>query len=224
MKNYLLLFLATASILAGCIQDDIKEDFVEPTIRITTIPDTIELNTTYQFESMYFNNIGAEEEVEVNWTSSDPTILSIDNSGLATALAVGSAEISVVYDSAEGQVSEQITVHVGNSTVIQIQGKSGTIQTTSTYLLEGSFTLMEDGDNLVLGFADDYKASTALPGLYIYLTNNRNSTANAYEIGAVETFSGAHSYTIENIGINEYQFILYFCKPFVVKVGDGEIK
>ena len=45
----------------------------------------------------------------------------------------------------------------------------------------------------------------------------------ALEIGAVETFNGAHSYVIENTDISEYEFILYFCKPFVVKVGDGQI-
>ncbi|MEM9549152.1 MAG: hypothetical protein AAGA77_24405, partial [Bacteroidota bacterium] len=62
-----------------------------------------------------------------------------------------------------------------------------------------------------------------LPGLYVYLTNNRNTTANALEIGAVEVFNGAHTYTVEDVGINDYKFLLYFCKPFNVKVGDGEI-
>ncbi len=224
MKNYLVLLLATVSIFTSCIQDDLVNDFVEPTIRLTNVPDTIELNSTFQFEYTYLNNIGVEEEVDAQWSSSDPSIIEITTSGLATAKAEGSSDITVEYQSSSGNLSETINVTVGNSTVIQTQGKSGIIETTSSYLLEGSFTLMEDGGNLILEFADDYKASTALPGLYIYLTNNRNSTANAYEIGAVETFNGAHSYTIENIGINDYEFLLYFCKPFTVKVGDGEIK
>jgi len=224
MKNYLVLLLATVSIFSSCIQDDFVEDFVEPTIRLTNVPDTIELNSTFQFEYMYLNNIGVEEEVDAQWSSSDPSVIEITTSGLATAKAVGSSDITVEYQNSTGNLTETVNVNVGNSTVIQPQGKSGIIETTSSYALEGSFTVVEDGDNLIIEFADDYKASTALPGLYVYLTNNRNSTANAYEIGKVETFSGAHSYTIENIGINEYDFLLYFCKPFTVKVGDGEIK
>ena len=90
-------------------------------------------------------------------------------------------------------------------------------------MLEGSFTLEQVGDDLLLEFADDYRASSALPGLYIYMTNNKNTNANALEIDAVETFNGAHSYTIQNVGINDYKFLLYYCKPFNVKVGDGDI-
>ena len=46
---------------------------------------------------------------------------------------------------------------------------------------------------------------------------------NAFEIGRVATFSGVHSYTIPNKGINDYNYIVYFCKPFNVKVGHGQI-
>jgi hypothetical protein len=120
-------------------------------------------------------------------------------------------------------LKESINVAVGLSTVESSNDKSGTIQTTSSYALEGDFKLKKNGDNLILEFYEDYEASTALPGLYVYLSNNRNSIANAFEISAVETFSGAHSYSIENVGINDYKFLVYFCKPFNVKVGDGEI-
>ena len=223
MKNYIVLFIAFAAVFTSCIKDDIVEDFVEPTVRITTVPDTIELNSSFQFEFMYLNNVGVEEEVDGQWSSSDPSIIEIDNTGLATALAVGQADISVTYTDNGVDLVETTTVNVGNSTVLQETGKSGTIMTTSSYVLEGSFTLVEEGDNLILNIEDDYKASSSLPGLYVYLTNNRNTIANALEISKVDVFSGEHSYTIENVGINDYQFLLYFCKPFNVKVGDAEI-
>ena len=82
-------------------------------------------------------------------------------------------------------------------------------------------TLTEDGDDLLLQIGEDYEASSSLPGLYLYLTNNINSTANAFEIGMVDTFAGAHTYRIEDIGVNDYDHVLYYCKPFRVKVGDG---
>lgn len=224
MKKYLAFFLSISILLSSCIKDDIIEDFVEPTLRITTNPDTITINSTYQFEFMYLNNIGLEEEIVPIWSSSDPGIIDIDVNGLATTKALGSSDITIEYKNSEIDLKETINVAVGLSTVESSNEKSGTIQTTSSYALEGNFILKENGNHLILEFFEDYKASSALPGLFVYLSNNRNSIANAYQISAVETFSGAHTYSIENIGINDYEFLLYFCKPFNVKVGDGEIK
>lgn len=224
MKKYILIFLSAAALFSSCIKDDIIEDFVEPTIRITTLLDTIEINSTFQFEYKYLNNVGIEEEVSATWTSSNPQIIDIDASGLATAKEVGMTSITVEYSGNESSVMETVDVHVGNSTVVQDLSKSGTIRTTTSYVLEGSFTIEQVDSDLVLEFADDYVASSALPGLYIYLTNNKSTNSNAFEIGAVETFQGAHSYTIENVDINDYNFLLYYCKPFNVKVGDGDIE
>ena len=150
-------------------------------------------------------------------------IISIADDGLVQALQEGSSTISVEYDNGLGILKDSITVHVGLETVIAPQQKSGTIATTSTYALSGDFTLSEEGNNIILEFADNYNASTALPGLYVYLSNNQNTIANAIEIDRVQVFSGAHAYTIPNVGINDYKYVLYFCKPFNIKVGDGEI-
>lgn len=101
--------------------------------------------------------------------------------------------------------------------------KQGTLGSTSSYTLAGDFVLTKDGNNLNLSFADNYRADTSLPGLYVYLSNNPNSIASAFEIASVTTFTGAHDYTIPNAGLNDYVFVLYFCKPFNVKVGHGQI-
>jgi hypothetical protein len=119
--------------------------------------------------------------------------------------------------------AEQI-VTVGETTVVGPMDRGGSIRTTSSYLLEGDFTITAPTGNLQIDIAENYRASTALPGLYLYLSNNPNSTAGALEIGRVEVFSGAHGYTVPNVGIDEYAYLLYYCKPFNVKVGDGEIK
>jgi hypothetical protein len=50
------------------------------------------------------------------------------------------------------------------------------------------------------------------------------STQQAFEIGAVSVFSGAHSYQLPtSIGLMDYQYLLYWCKPFNVKVGEAKI-
>ncbi|MDF1695017.1 MAG: DM13 domain-containing protein [Saprospiraceae bacterium] len=223
MKSYLIAFILVSLSLFGCIKDDFIEDFVEPTLRITTVPDTILVNSEYQFEFMFLNNIGVEEEVNAVWSSSNTDIIEIDESGLALTKTIGIADIKVMYSNNEINLEEVATVRVGMSTVEAITERDGRIKTTSSYTLEGDFKLSENQGQLTIEFFEDYRASTALPGLYVYLSNNPNAIGNALEIGAVETFSGSHVYTLENIGINDYEYLVYFCKPFNVKVGDGTI-
>lgn len=218
---YTLFFIF---LLQGCIKNDFVNDMADPEIRIASNVDTLAMGSMFQFEQIYLNNIGAEEQIVAIWTSSDEAVISISNDGLATALEIGSSTISVQYDDGAGLLlSDEILVYVGENMSTSTQIFNGSIATTSTYLLEGDFTFSESDDDVLLEFSDNYRASTALPGLYIYLSNNKNSIANAFEIGAVETFNGAHSYSVSNVGINDYSYIVYFCKPFNVKVGDGVI-
>jgi len=209
--------------LNGCIGDDIIQDEIEPVLRIMNPVDSIEINTEYQFLANYFNNVGQEETNTITWTTSDESIISITPAGLATALQLGNVIISAEATTADGEViRDDYAVVVGNTTVVTNTARTGSLQTTTFYDLEGDFTLEEVNGNLVLSFADNYKTTSALPGLYIYLTNNPNTLANAFEIGRVDVFSGAHSYELDgSVALTDYEYILYFCKPFNVKVGDG---
>jgi len=205
--NFKLLFqISIISIaFAACIGDDIIDDIREPEIRIISTLDSIEINTTFMLNAMYLNKAGIEEQVNVLWMSSDESIASIDNNGLLNALGFGEATISVIYMEGDISVSDSLVVVVGMSTTQSTISISGTINTTSSYKLTGSFNLSENeqGNGIELTFNSDYCASTSLPGLYVYLSNNKNNIGNALEIGEVEVF--------------------YFCKPFNVKVGDGEL-
>ncbi len=224
MKN--LIFLIIPILFIGCIKDDILSDTVDPVLRLTQKAEAIAIDESFQFEFIYLNNVGREESVAVTWSSSAPDVISISQEGLATALSTGNSTISIEYQDENGLLTDAFEVVVGDETVEveETQEKSGQINTTSTYALSGDFTLTAEENNLVLVFDENYNASTALPGLYVYLTNNPSTISGALEIGKVETFSGAHSYSIADVDINEYSHILYFCKPFNVKVGDGEIQ
>lgn len=217
------LLLISPFVFYSCIGDDIINDRVDPVLKIINPIDTIAYDSSYQFELMYLNNIGREEQVNtVSWTSSDPAIISIDNQGLASGLTTGAAILKAEITVEGVKVSDEIIVNVGEETIVASSERTGTIVTTSSYVLEGSFSLSEVEGKLILAIEEDYKASDRLPGLYIYMTNNPATISGALELGAVEVFSGAHSYTLpEGTGINEYSHVLYFCKPFNVKVGDG---
>ncbi|MFK8165763.1 MAG: hypothetical protein AB8H12_25160, partial [Lewinella sp.] len=188
---------------------------------------SIEEGTTYQFQHQFINNVGQEEAITPTWSSADESILIIDQSGLASAITEGNTSITLTFEDEFGEVARHNEpVEVGASTVvIEPMMRSGSVATTSSYPLMGDFVLTEGSDgNLILSFGDDYNADNRLPGLFVYLSNNPNTISGAYEIGAVDTFSGAHEYSFSGAGLNEYAYVLYFCKPFNVKVGDGEIQ
>ena len=224
MKYAIPFTFLMALLLVSCIKDDFIFDTVEPELRITTAVDTLAIDDSFPLEAMYLNNIGVEEEVSFLWESLTPSIVSVDEQGVVRALQEGTAIIVVSYDNGSESLSDSIMIAVGVNTVITIENRSGVIQTTSSYLLEGDFEMSAQGGGVLLSVAANYRASTALPGLYLYLSNNPNSIANALEVGRVEVFAGAHTYQVPDTGINQYDYLVYFCKPFNVKVGDGLIE
>jgi len=223
MKTLHLAFYVTLTCFAiSCIGDDIIEDRVDPIIRIINPIDTLEVGTSYTFSASYLNNVGIEESVEIDWGSDDDSILTIDNDGTATALSLGTTSVTAV--AVDLGVSTTFALSTGASTVItEAPERTGTIEPSSFYELSGDFTMTQVGDDLLIQFADNYVASSALPGLYVYLTNNPSTINGAIEIGKVTAFSGAHEYEVSDQDINGFSHILYFCKPFNVKVGDGII-
>ena len=197
LKSLAWIFILTQFV--SCISDDFIDDFRDPEIRITSSIDTLEVNTSFQLNFMYLNTIGMQEQVPAVWSSSDESIASVSASGLLTANEIGTVTITVSYDDGTEVLSDQLEVNVGTSTVTSFEELAGSIVTTSSYKLEGDFILAENADGLNLSFGSDYCASAALPGLYIYLSNNKNSISGAFEIGEVSVFSGAHDLSLIHI-------------------------
>lgn len=227
MKKLMFFGLAALVTVSSCIKDDIIFDTVEESLKITNPIDTLGEGDTYLFETRFLNNIGMEESQTVTWSSSDEAILTVDQNGLTIGISKGTAVLSVEVELEDkAPVRDEIQIVVAEQTVVTpTTERTGELQTTSSYVLEGSFTLKETTDGLSLELADNYKASSSLPGLYVYLTNNPNSTSGGFEIGMVNIFNGAHSFALpSSVEINQYDYVLYFCKPFGVKVGHGEFE
>ena len=228
MKN-IIFYLLVSTFIVSCIGDDIIQDMVEEQLRITMMPETIAWGETFQFSARYTNNVGLIEEGRVDWTSSDESLLTINEDGLATAIEQGVVTVTatVILEGREPLIELiPVTISGTGTTVVSEEtssARTGIIQTTSSYILEGDFTLEEKDGKLLLSVAENYGTTSALPGLYIYLTNNPNTNNGALEIGLVEVFSGAHTYEIDGAGLNDFDYVLYYCKPFGVKVGDGRI-
>ena len=226
MKN--ILFIAFAGLLlSSCIGDDIIEDRIDPVLRVNNPIDSLAVGSQFQFDVIFFNNVGVQEDTDITWTSSDASIISVSQTGLASAISAGTVQITASTQTPEEFLEVTFNVVSGEVTTESVapSTRSGIIRTTTFYDLEGEFEMsINDEGNLFIDIADNYVASSSLPGFYIYLTNNPNSISGAFEIGRVEVFRGAHSYEIEGIGLNDFSSLLYFCKPFNVKVGEGVIE
>ena len=224
------LILACALLVFSCVKTDLVNDRVDPKIFISNPLISLKDGESHQFEVNYFNYVGKEiENPNVSWSSNNEAVLTITEDGLATGVSSGMSTVTASLTTEEEAltISNTNVVTVSLDETIETSVKfEGTIVTTSSYQLEGSYVLeVQDNDVLRLSLGDDYKADTSLPGLYVYLGNNPTSIANAYEIGAVTVFQGAHFYDLpESIGLYDYNYILYWCKPFGVKVGEGQIQ
>lgn len=211
-----------------CIGTDIVDDFVEPRVMLGNPISAMVVGDSYQFEGAYFNNIGVNEPAAFQWTSSNVAVLEVDEQGNGLAKSPGTTSIKFTAN----DVSDSVMLMVFDPETIdedslrdtqQTPGiRTAPLKTVSSYQLEGSATLNENG-GLKLELSDDFATTDALPGLYMYLTNNLSTVNNALEIGAVEKFSGSQVYEIPgDVKINDYSHILFYCKPFRVAVGTGE--
>ena len=163
-------------------------------------------------------------------TTTDTATTTTDTSTSTTDTASSTTDTSSATDSNNDnsedseENEEEEEEEEEDGIVVAPQFFEGQIRTTSSYTLEGNFRYEHNGTQIILSLDDTYRASSSLPGLYLYLTNNPNSPEDGYEVGAVSVFSGEHSYTLPaSIGLMDYKYLLYWCKPFRVKVGDAQL-
>ena len=224
-----LLFATAFLLFFSCVETDYKNDRTDPKIFISD--PLLELKkggVEYPYEIDYFNYVGKQvENPKISWTSSDPAVLEITEDGLATGIDFGTATVKATLITSEETLTiiSNDEVIVSTATLKESLEFVGEITSTTSYLLKGSYSLVAlDDGGVKLSLGEDYEADTNLPGLYVYLGNNPKSIADAHEIGPVTVFQGAHFYDLPTLDLYDYNYILYWCKPFGVKVGEGQIK
>lgn len=238
-KNIFPLLLLSILALQSCIGEDISEPkAVEPVFRVLNPITAIAFDQTHQLEFLFLNNFGMQVEAVSKWKSSEDSIATVTESGLLQGKSSGVATISgtatiKLIDLKKNTTKDTIITTSFEVTVskevippppVEEEGRKVNIRTTSSYRLMGGGILKETDSGLVLEFDASYDADTRLPGLYVYLTNNLSTSSGALEVAKVTIFAGVHSYVIPgNPSINKYSHVLYYCRPFNVKVGDGSL-
>ena len=156
-------------------------------------------------------------------TSTATSETSTATSDTSTATTESSTSTSETSDTTT-TTTESSTSTTDNGIVTAVQFFEGQIYSTSGYVLQGNYRYENNGTQIILSLDETYRASSSLPGLYLYLTNNPNSPEDGYEVEKVPVFAGAHSYTLPmSIGLMDYKYLLYWCKPFRVEVGEAQL-
>ena len=97
--------LAAATLLAACGDDGIKPEPTKPTT-VTVSPAAVSLQSledTVQLTATVKNQHGQiMSDVATTWTSSDPATATVDASGLVTAVANGTADVTATAGSVSG--------------------------------------------------------------------------------------------------------------------------
>lgn len=107
MRN-LTKLIACLLLLGGCIGTDIETQ-VEPILRISKSVKSIRATGSFTFESEYTNEFAKLVSADIIWESSDPSIISVDQNGVATAHKTGEATISVLFDGLEDSVTVEVS-------------------------------------------------------------------------------------------------------------------
>jgi Bacterial Ig-like domain (group 2)/Electron transfer DM13 len=152
MKKVLLAIILASS-FAACKKAG--EDVPVPPV--VTVPERLEITPTTssiltgqttQFTLKFYNNLGvlAALPTGIVWSSDNMAIATVSQTGLATAVAVGQANIKATYNTISATAA--ITVAVNNTVLSTV---TITPSTTQEILLNGTVNLSAIGTNLAGG-------------------------------------------------------------------------
>lgn len=181
-------------------------------VEITAPNNTIAVGANLQFAANVQNmNNQAIQGKTVVWQSSNSAVLSINSNGFATAVALGTAQVTATVD---GIKSVPFVVTVSASST----SRSGTFRGNASYNAMGDVTF-EVGK---LSFGSNFRTSNG-PGLRVYLAKNAPgvlTSSNSVALGNLKMTSGAQTYDVPtNVSLTDFDFVVVYCQPFNVAFG-----
>jgi hypothetical protein len=153
----------------------------------------------------------------IEWFAENASIVSVSSTGLVTALANGTAEVHAKVD---GVKSNSIKFNVGAAA----GSRTGTFVSSGGYSSVGTVTMEEMGSNVVVKLSSNFQASVAL-GTFIYLANSTTGgTVKSAGLELGQWSSGATSFSVPGVTLNQYKYVVVLCKPASVTFGFAELK
>ena len=181
---------------------------------ITVEGDTTNLDVgeTRQLTAVLRNINGDILSGTVDWSSLNPDVAAVDNSGLVTAKTDG---VTSIVASAGSVSSVPFELTVGESVI----SRTGTFSGRNGYHAEGTAILTTSGNNSNLYFDADFQTQSG-PGLYVYLTPNESNVAGGLSLGPILSTTGEQTYTLPgSADPDDYNYVIIYCQPFGVLFG-----
>jgi hypothetical protein len=186
-------------------------------VELSPLIATLFVNETQAFESLVLDlNNNILTDTQVTYESSDLSVVSIDNQGLATAKGAGKASIKAL---SEGIRSLEAELRVLEQT------RSGTFVGVTGHQVTGEATLStQDSGALVLNFSEDF-LSQGGPQLEVFLSKTSQYQSDAVALGALKSTQGAQSYEVNKAGVDlaNHDWVLVHCVPYTVTFGVLEL-
>jgi len=203
-------------------------------VRVTVVDDLDDVaSVVISFSSTTKNNLAIGESItlqaqakningevlsnrNIEWFSENDAILTVNQSGLVTAIANGTAEI---HAKSEGVKSNSIIFSVGASTV-----RTGTFVSAGGYQSSGSVTVSEVATGVQVQLSANFSASIAA-GTFIYLANSTNGASvksSGLELGQY-TPTGTKIFITSQATLQQYQYVVVLCKPFGITFGYAQL-
>ena len=196
---------------------------IDPVVMITNPPTRLAVGTPHQFEFEFFDDMGnTATPTSVVWSSTDANVLTIAQDGTATPVSGGMAMITLRVELRDLTADTTINVVVSAPST-----RSGSIARSSGYTISGDFTLTKQGNGIVIRLESNY-FSTGIPGLVLYLSNgpNQRPPNDVRRVGSIDSrgsATGPLEFTVDNVGLFDYSYLLFWCEPFNIKITHGQI-
>jgi hypothetical protein len=192
-------------------------------VEIAAAQNAIALGGTLQFTVKVQNAAGQDLTGKtITWSSSNSSILSINGSGLASAVATGTAQITATV---EGIASLPFNVQVGSTT--DATKRTGTFRGNSSYNVSGTAVLQQQGTALKLVLEDNFRSSNG-PQLGVFLAKNAPAVltaSNSVSLGALKSNAGKQEYNVAaGVKLTDYDFVVVYCIPFNIPFGYAKLE
>ncbi len=118
--KYLLNLLFISLIFSGCVGTDFVDDpIVGKKIVVSTESVALKINDSEKVSALYFNEYGIAENASITWTSTSPSIISIQADGTLNALNAGQSSIVASFSGVSDTI--RVTVVADENAVARVE-------------------------------------------------------------------------------------------------------
>jgi hypothetical protein len=100
--------------------------------------------------------------------------------------------------------------------------RQGTFQSANGYTTQGSARIVASGRSYTLELGSDFRASNS-PALDVRLCNDTNCRSANLNLGELQRFSGAQTYSMPNDG-RGYDRVVIYCRAVELAFGYGTLR